>query len=191
MDGIALRPTRQTDLKFVLAAERHPDNAPYVSQWSRKQHENAIASKNDAHFIVEKTTVGMNPEDQSTSALPASYQSIQSIGYVILVGLENSHLSLLLKRIVILPKGQGFGRKVLRWIKAFTFEQSGYHRLELDVVASNKRAQHLYRSEGFVDEGRLRKAYKTPQGYEDLLLLSILKTEYLSAQADQPEQPAS
>ncbi len=172
MDDITLRSTRSADLKFVLAAERHSDNAPYVNQWSQKQHEDAIVCKNNAHLIVEKTNAAASSENHS----------IQPIGYVILVGLENPHLSLLLKRIVILPKARGFGRKALRWIKFFTFEQLGYHRLELDVLASNKRAQHLYRSEGFIDEGKLREAHKTFQGYEDLLLLSMLKSEYQSSQ---------
>ena len=174
MDDIVLRPTLLSDLEFVLAAEQHPDNAPYINQWSMEQHRSAIASKNDAHLIVE--------------ANAAKDLAGQPIGYVILVGLENPHLSLLLKRIVILPKGQGFGRMTLRWIKAFTFEQLSHHRLELDVIASNQRAQHLYRSEGFVDEGRARAAFKTSTGYEDLLLLAILKDDYLSAKGAQANQ---
>lgn len=164
MDSINLRPTYLADLEFVLSAERHPDNAPYINQWSREEHEDAIASQNAAHFIVEKA-----------DAITASGQPI---GYVILIGLNSPHRSLLLKRIVILPKGQGFGRTTLRLIKSFAFETLDYHRLELDVVSSNQRAQHLYRSEGFIEEGRLREAYKTPDGYEDLLLLSILSNEY-------------
>jgi ribosomal protein S18 acetylase RimI-like enzyme len=158
---INLRPTRLGDLDFVLAAEQHPDNAPYVNQWSREQHEDAIASLDAAHLIVEKT-----------GGAPAR------IGYVILGGLQNPHRSLLLKRIVILPKGKGFGRKTLRLVKAFAFKHLNYHRLGLDVFSSNQRAQHVYRSEGFVDEGRLREAYRTPSGYEDLILLSILSDEY-------------
>lgn len=163
MDDINLRPTRLEDLDFVLAAEQHPDNASYVGQWRRIQHEDAITSNNTAHLIVEKADVITEPV---------------SIGYIILVGLQNPHRFLLLKRIVILPKGKGFGRKALRLVKFFAFEQLGYHRLELDVVSSNQRAQYLYRSEGFVDEGRLREAYKTPSGYKDLLLLSLLEDEY-------------
>ena len=141
MDAINLRSTQLEDLDFVLAAEQHPDNAPYVNQWGRAQHEDAIASLDTAHFIVEKTGVALAP-----------------IGYVILGGLQNPHRSLLLKRIVILPKGKGFGRRTLRLVKAFAFEQLSYHRLELDVVSSNQRAQHLYRSEGFIDEGRLKRS---------------------------------
>lgn len=174
MTNVALRPTCQTDLEFVIAAERHPDNAPYIGQWTLAEHEDAIASPNKAHLIVEKID---KPDLITTSGQLTQFNSAQPIGYVILVGLQNPHLSLQLKRIVILPKGKGFGRLTLRWLKAFTFDHLGYHRLELDVVSSNSRAQHLYRSEGFTDEGRLREAYKTSTGYEDLLLLSILKQE--------------
>ena len=66
---------------------------------------------------------------------------------------------------------------MLRWVKAFTFDQLGYHRLWLDVVASNQRAKKLYLSEGFVIEGTLREAYKHSQGYKDMLILSVLATD--------------
>ncbi len=54
----------------------------------------------------------------------------------------------------------------------------GYHRLWFDVLLSNQRAQALYRSEGFVVEGRLRDGWKTASGYEDMLLMSMLAHEY-------------
>mgnify|MGYP001793803108 CR=1 FL=1 len=154
---IALRPTRLADLGFVMDAEQHPDNALYVNQWRQAQHEAAIVSEDDVHFIVELAQ--------------------QPIGYVILSGMRDPHKSMLLRRIVILPKGKGFGRQTLRWIKAYAFEQLGYHRLWLDVLVRNERAQSLYISEGFVVEGMQREAIKTRSGYEDMHLLSIMLCE--------------
>jgi RimJ/RimL family protein N-acetyltransferase len=78
---------------------------------------------------------------------------------------------------VIAEKGKGYGRETLRLIKKFCFDQLGAHRLYLDVVEDNLRAQNLYRSEGFVLEGLLREAHKTDNGYKNLLMLSILEHE--------------
>jgi len=156
--AVTLRPTRLRDMEFVLEAEQHPDNAPYVEQWSQSQHEAAIVSENDAHFMVE--AMG------------------RPIGYVILSGLQNPHKTILLRRIVIGPKGKGYGRQTLRWVKDFTFKQLGFHRLWLDVMVSNERAQRLYASEGLTAEGRLRDAYRTESGdYEDMFILSILESD--------------
>lgn len=156
---IKIRPTQATDVPFVLAAESHQDNAPYITQCSRRWHEEAIASEDYAHFVIER--------DQ------------KAIGYTILAGIQSPHLSLEIRRIVIVEKGQGYGREVLRWIKRFAFEQIGHHRLWLDVLEKNHRAKGLYESEGFVAEGLIRDGYKTPDGYESRILMSILENEYV------------
>lgn len=145
----------------MLAAEQHPENAPYVCQWSRAQHEGAIAAQDEAHLIVE--------------------QANGPVGYVLLTGLENPHLTLNLQRIVVVEKGKGYGRQILQWVKAFTFDTLGYHRLWFDVISSNQRAQSLYKSEGFVVEGVLRDSWKTASGYEDMLIMSMLAPEYRAA----------
>ena len=52
-------------------------------------------------------------------------------------------------------------------------------RVELTVLDSNIRAQHLYEKCGFVKEGTLRKyAYKNGE-FVDMHMYSILKNEYL------------
>ncbi len=165
---IQLRPTRPADLTWVLAAEQHLENAPYVGQWSRAQHAAAIARPDAAHFVAKISR-------ESVSQAP------QRLGYVILTGLESPHLTLNLRRIVVVEKGKGYGRQILQWVKAFTFETLGHHRLWFDVISSNQRAQSLYKSEGFVVEGVLRDSWKTASGYEDMLIMSMLAPEYRAA----------
>ena len=155
-----IRPTQTTDLPFVSAAESHHDNAPYITQCSQRWHEQAISSEDYAHFIVERHQ--------------------QAIGYIIFAGVQNPHLSLEIRRIVIVEKRQGYGREALRWIKSFAFEQLGHHRLWLDVLESNHRARALYKSEGFIAEGVVRDGYKTVSGYESMILMSMLESEYLA-----------
>ncbi len=157
-DEIALRPTAIADLDFVMAAERHPDNAQYVGQWTQAQHEGAITAENQAHFI-------------------AIVES-QPVGFVLLNGLVDPQRAVHLQRIVVVDKRKGYGRQMLQWVKHFTFETLGYHRLWFDVLESNSRARQLYDSEGFVCEGVLRDGWKTADGYESMRMMSMLETEY-------------
>ena len=55
---MSLRPTTADDLDFVMALERHPDNAPFVGQWTRQQHEAAIADRLREHWIIEDRATG-------------------------------------------------------------------------------------------------------------------------------------
>jgi len=40
------------------------------------------------------------------------------------------------------------------------------------------RAQALYTSEGFVEEGRLRECVRLDEGHESLVVMSLLDREY-------------
>ena len=56
------------------------------------------------------------------------------------------------------------------------------HRVELKVLASNERAQHVYEKCGFSKEGIIRKAVYKNGEFVDLLLYGILKDECLLQQ---------
>mgnify|MGYP002685038630 CR=1 FL=1 len=67
---LALRRTVEEDLDFVVAAENHPENRPYVFQWSRERHRAALANGDLRHLILD--------------ALPER----RPVGYAILAGIE-------------------------------------------------------------------------------------------------------
>src|SRR5215217_8176292 len=89
---VRLRPTMQSDLDFVLSLEQDESNLPFITPWERVQHEGAIRFPDFRHFIIEAG---------------AGYPSA---GFVILQGCRNPNASVELKRIVLQPKGQGYGR---------------------------------------------------------------------------------
>lgn len=157
---VRLRPTMLSDLDFVVSVEQDPANLPFITPWERTQHEGAIRFPDCRHFIIE--------------AGPA----YASTGFVILQGCRNPHHSVELKRIVLQQKGHGLGRTCVRLLTRMAFEDLGAHRFWLDVKSRNARALALYRSEGFVEEGRLRESVLTPEGYDSLIVMSLLKTEY-------------
>jgi RimJ/RimL family protein N-acetyltransferase len=66
----------------------------------------------------------------------------------------------------------------LKEIKHYCFEQLNCHRLWLDVFENNNRARHLYHSENFVEEGKLRDCILVGDEFKSLILMSILEIEY-------------
>ena len=164
---IRLRPTMLSDLDFVGSVEDDPANRPFITPWERVQHEGAVRFPDFRHFIVEAG---------------AQYPSA---GFVILQGCRNPHRSIELKRIVLQAElhGRGHGRAAIRLLAQMAFRDLGAHRLWLDVKGRNVRAQALYRSEGFVEEGRLRESVRTGDGYDSLVVMSMLEAEH-RARAD-------
>jgi RimJ/RimL family protein N-acetyltransferase len=63
-------------------------------------------------------------------------------------------------------------------VKKVAFDDLGAHRLWLDVKQRNARAQALYESEGFVLEGVLRESVRVQGGFESMMVLSMLESEF-------------
>jgi diamine N-acetyltransferase len=158
--NLRLRPTMLSDLDFVISVEQDTANLPFITPWERTQHEGAVRFPDFRHFIVEA-----GPD-------------YASAGFVILQGCRNPHHSVELKRIVLQPKGQGLGRACVRLLAAMAFRDLGAHRFWLDVRSKNERAQALYRGEGFVEEGRLRESVRSGDGYDSLIVMSLLEHEH-------------
>ena len=165
--AVRLRPTMSSDLDFVISVEQDSANRPFITPWDRTQHEGAIRFPDFRHFIVEAG---------------AGYPSV---GFAILQGCRNPHRSIELKRIVLLPAmhGRGIGRSCIRWLAQMAFRDLHAHRFWLDVKARNVRAQALYRSEGFIEEGRLRESVRTDDGYDSLIVMAMLEPEHAAALA--------
>jgi diamine N-acetyltransferase len=169
---VRLRPTMQSDLEFVLSLERDPENLPYITPWERIQHEAAIRFPDFRHFIIE------------------TGPGLEAGGFLILIGCRNPHGSIELKRMVVRDKNQGFGRAALRVTKKIAFDDLGAHRFWLDIKKRNARARGLYDSEGFVFEGELREAVKLDDGWESLIVMSMLLGEFGQRRGRAQELPA-
>ena len=157
---VRLRPTMQSDLDYVLSLERDPENLPYITPWEKIQHEAAIRFPDFRHFIIE------------------TGPALERGGFLILIGCRNQHSCIELKRMVVQNKGNGYGHAAVRVIKKIAFDDLGAHRFWLDIKKRNTRAQALYVGEGFVFEGELREAVKVQDGYDSLVVMSMLQAEY-------------
>ena len=158
---VRLRPTMSSDLDYVVSLEQAAENLPFITPWEKTQHEAAIRFPDFRHFIVE------------------GGEDLSPVGFVLLIGCRNPNQAIELKRMVLASKGAGFGRAALRMTKKIVFDDLGAHRFWLDVKKRNSRAQALYDSEGFVVDGELRDAVKTAQGFESLIVMSMLQSEFV------------
>lgn len=93
-------------------------------------------------------------------------------------GLVEDSGSIELKRIVVVPPGQGLGRRILHEVLRIAFDELHGHRLFLDIFEDNTRARHLYESLGFRHEGTLREADRRDDSWCTLCLISMLESEY-------------
>jgi [ribosomal protein S5]-alanine N-acetyltransferase len=85
-------------------------------------------------------------------------------------------------------RGRGLGREVTRLVLAWAFDVLGVHRVELQALASNSRAINCYLACGFRQEGVRREAELYPDGWQDFIMMGILRSEH-AAQAAQAEMP--
>jgi RimJ/RimL family protein N-acetyltransferase len=51
------------------------------------------------------------------------------------------------------------------------------HKITLTVVTENEAAHHIYQKVGFVDEGRLRQAFRREDGWLDKFTMGLLADE--------------
>jgi diamine N-acetyltransferase len=159
-ERLRLRPTMLSDLDWVVGVETDAANLPFITPWERTQHEGAVRFADSRHFVVE------------------AGERYERTGFVILQGCRNPHHSIELKRMVLQAKGQGIGRACVRLLAQMVFRDLHAHRFWLDVKSLNQRALALYASEGFVEEGRLRESVRVADGYDSLIVMSMLRREY-------------
>jgi RimJ/RimL family protein N-acetyltransferase len=74
--------------------------------------------------------------------------------------------------------GQGIGKFSTQAAIEHGFNNLNLNRIYLYVLTENNRAQAVYRSVGFKEEGILRQALFKSGKYTDLLLMSIIRDEY-------------
>lgn len=73
---------------------------------------------------------------------------------------------------------QGYGTEVMQLLLRHGFETLNLNRISLRVDEDNLRGIHVYEKVGFVHEGRFRQAVYKDGKYQDVLSMSILRSEW-------------
>ncbi|MGL4338557.1 MAG: GNAT family N-acetyltransferase [Turicibacter sp.] len=94
--------------------------------------------------------------------------------------LKNHQCSFGIKICELNEQGQGYGEEALRGFLTFLFTEFLLHRIELDTLLENKRAQALYQKVGFKVIGVKRDMWLDPSGtYRSAVLMDMLRDEFL------------
>jgi RimJ/RimL family protein N-acetyltransferase len=77
-------------------------------------------------------------------------------------------------------RGRGIGTAAIAQLVDFGFVRRNLRRIHLQAIASNTGAIRAYEKAGFVVEGRRRQHAWVRGGYEDIVLMGILRSEHNS-----------
>ena len=149
------------DIGALMAIERLPGYDALVGRWDRDRHFAEMASPSNLYFALR---------DNEGLA-----------GFAIVLGLDDPDHRAHLKRIAVAAPGRGAGAALLGGLVDRVFAETKTNRLDLDVFTENERAKRAYEKAGFTAEGLLREHHRTPAGYRDVWLMSILRREWRAA----------
>jgi ribosomal protein S18 acetylase RimI-like enzyme len=82
----------------------------------------------------------------------------------------SQHVGVLGMGVIAGYRGHGIGRRLLE--AALAAAAGRFEQIDLDVYASNVAAQALYRSAGFVEQGRKRGGRKVDGVYDDVIIMT-------------------
>ena len=128
-DVITIDDTRQEEVPAIVAMESHDDAAEFVTQFPAERHRRDLRDPG----VVYKSVY-----DESRAL----------IGFIILV-LDPDGSSVELRRIVVKPKGKGYGQRAMALIDHVCRDEIGRRRIWLDVFEFNPRAMRTYELSGY------------------------------------------
>jgi RimJ/RimL family protein N-acetyltransferase len=79
---------------------------------------------------------------------------------------------------------KGYGTEAMLLLARHCFETLNLNRVFLRVYAENPRAKRAYEKAGFMEEGRLREAVYKHGKYDDVIVMSILHSEWMERKKD-------
>ncbi|KGA98925.1 acetyltransferase [Alkalihalobacillus alcalophilus ATCC 27647 = CGMCC 1.3604] len=74
--------------------------------------------------------------------------------------------------------GKGYGQESLALLLDYAFLEMNLHRISLRVFSFNKKAIHLYKKLGFVQEGLSRESLFRKGKWHDIIQMGLLRSEY-------------
>ena len=132
----------------------------------KEKLETAMKSRNDFHFQIRLL------------------ETDELIGFIVLDGIQWANGCCMLG-IGIGPgdcRGKGYGSEAIALVLQYAFTELNLHRVGLNFISFNDRAQGVYERAGFRYEGAEREYVHRDGGYYDLVYMGILQKEWLERQ---------
>ncbi|HZK09909.1 MAG TPA: GNAT family N-acetyltransferase [Clostridia bacterium] len=153
-----LIPAKVEDIPWIMMLEKAPENRNFVWQGSYEEHLFEINDP-DSYLLIHLD------------------KSDKNIGYS-LNKFHKKSKNFEIRRIVVNNKGLGLGKKSMKALLDFGFNELGAQRIWLDVYPENEIGISLYKSLGFTQEAHLRRSDYQRGKYYDQLVFGLLKEEY-------------
>lgn len=174
-ESVLLRGRRESDIEDRLHAPIDPEEYDaYGSTWRREWDGRRYHTRDEvaARFLADQP-------DAYAWAIEHEGRCIGGAG--LRVNRDQHRAAFWIGLFVPELRGRGLGRQVTRLILDWAFSDLGLHRVELEVLASNRRAIRCYSACGFRQEGVRREAELYPDGWQDFIEMAVLKSEYAPA----------
>lgn len=168
-NNIQLRKIKEEDTSLIIKwrnSENVKKNLFTQSELTEEQHlwwlKNKVATKECVQFIIET----IEPPKPIGTVFIKNIDKMNNKGeYGIFIGEE-------------IARGCGYGTVAAQLVIKYAFKELNLNRLYLSVFSDNVLGIRSYEKAGFKKEGILRQDFKRSDGYSDVVLMSILKSEW-------------
>lgn len=165
-----IRETKFSDYEYFTRWERDDDIVKYLSYDGDRTYEDVVT---EALYIKEDPT--------KLDFTVVSRDTEEPTGRIYISRINRELDSLDITRFYIGDRtkwGKGFGKEIVNELLEYCFTFLHMERITVEHYTGNKRAESLYESLGFKEEGVARNAAKKDGKYYDLNLMSILRSEF-------------
>ena len=170
---LTLRPFRTEDAEAMFAGwDSDPDVAKYML-WEPSQ---TVA---ESRARIAQWHRDQTPEQGFYVYAITEKEKDIPIGAVILGWIDSDHhsgeLVYMLSRD---QQGRGIMTEAVRCLLDFAFGKLGLNRVQADCYLRNKASAHVMKKCGLRYEGLMRGLYLGKEGYEDLFVYAILRSDW-------------
>lgn len=161
---VELRRAEIPDADFLLELLVDDDVRPFLGRRSATTREDVLEE-------IERSLA--EPESFGRFVIEAAGERAGMLGFHVVN--ERSRIARL-ERLAVHPgfRGRRLADEAARLFQRLLLEELGYHRLELEIYASNERACAHADRVGFVREGRKRQAYLKDGEWVDTVLYALI-----------------
>ena len=166
-EKVTLRAIEKRDVEFLRSLRNRPDMRKY------------LASHMPISEIEQAGWYERTASDPHKKVFMVDAPTGETVGYVQLSQIDYKNRSVEVGiHLGPAAQGKGYGRDAFHALMRFAFEEMNMHRVYLYVFDFNERAIGLYEKLGFREEGRLRDSIFQDGRYWDIVVMSILESEF-------------
>ena len=172
---VILRPFKNSDVESMLIILNDPEIIKLTGSTDTTEKTHIPLNEDQIKF----TTKWYETVNSQANRLDLAIEYKGTIAGEVVLNEYDEDLRTCNFRILIGEKfrDKGLGSDSIKTFINYAFNTLNLHRIELEVIAFNPRARHVYEKCGFVYEGTKRKAHRFDDEWIDINLMSILKED--------------